>query len=389
MNLLTPRDFYRLAEITETDAVSLLMPTHPTGREVNQDPIRLKNLLGKAEETWVGRGHGTAEIRERLAPLRELIDDVSFWARQRSGLAAFLAAGKVHLYGVPFSLPERVVVGPRCYLVPLTNVLDEDARFYVLALSPKQVRLLECSRHSAEEIPLPGWPENFEEMMAHVQEESQLQFHSEQPSNRHLAGGERTGGYHGHAGEDVESERKQRLFEYVRLIDQRLLNAIGPRRTPLVLACDERLAATYRGATRYPGVREHPVPGNPDHKRPEVLGEMAWKTLAPEVTQGRERSVARCHQAAGHAQAAESLEDILIAARDGRVATLLVADGDQVWGDFDADQRRLEIHDPPRPEDDELLNLALLSSLDQGATVHAVQRDQIPGAQLAIAALRY
>ncbi|MFO7903345.1 MAG: hypothetical protein ACQESR_24020 [Planctomycetota bacterium] len=387
--MLTPRDFYRLAEIAEADSVSVLMPTHSMGREVNQDPIRLKNLIRTAEETLVARGHRAADVRRRLAPLLELIDDVSFWSHQRSGLAAFLAAGKTHLYSVPFSLPERVVVGQRCYLVPLAKVLDEDARFYVLALSPKQVRLLECSRHSAEEVPLPGWPENLEEMMRHVEEESQLQFHSELPSRGHAAGGERTGVFHGHPGEDVESERKQRLLEYSRLIDQRLLNAVGPRRMPLVLACDERLAAIYRGATRYPGVRERPVAGNPDHKRPEALGEMAWKIVAPEVTQGRDRSVARCHQAANHAQAADSLEDILVAAQDGRVGTLLVAEDHQFWGCFHADQRRLDIHETPKPEDDELLNLALVSALDQGATVHAVRRDQIPGEQPALAALRY
>jgi hypothetical protein len=30
--------------------ISIFMPTHRLGREVQQDPIRLKNLLGEAEE---------------------------------------------------------------------------------------------------------------------------------------------------------------------------------------------------------------------------------------------------------------------------------------------------------------------------------------------------
>lgn len=389
MDLLTPTSFRRLADITDVNSVSLLMPTHTTGREVNQDPIRLKNLLKRAEERLVARGQRAADVRKQLEPLSQLIDDVSFWAHQQAGMAAFVAQGTAYLYAVPFSLPEHVVVGRHCYLLPLARLLSEDTRFYVLAISPKHVRLLSCSRHAAEEVALPGWPEDFEDMMQYVEGEPQLRFRAEARPTPRTAGSEETAMFHGHPGEDAESERKQRLLEFSRLIDRRVRDAVGPGRTPLVLACDQRLAAIYREATAYPGIVEKPVAGNPDRQKPDDLRHMAWEILAPVITRAREASIARCYQAAGNGRAADNLEDVILAAHDGRVDTLLICDNRQYWGKFDPQQRRLDIHDSPAAEDEELLNLAMITTLKQRGTVQAVTQDRLPNRKAAVAILRY
>jgi hypothetical protein len=387
MDRLTAQEFRRLVEVAEPATVSLLMPTHATGRETRQDPIRLKNLLGEAENQLIAAGRRSADAREQLASLAKRLDDTVFWAHQDEGLAAYCLPGETRLYRVPFALPERVTVGTRCYLVPLVRIVSEDTQFHVLAISPKQVRLLEGTRHSARELDVSGWPDSYAELSAYIEEEPQLQFHTKAPPVGD--GGERFAVFHSHPGEDQSSQRKQRLLEYARLVDERVRKVLGDDSTPLILACDERLAATYREASRHQQIVAQVVAGNPDEQSPAELCRRAWEVIRPEVDAKREAVVASYHQAAASQRAAQGLEAVLSAAHEGRIASLLVASGFERWGQYDSERRALEIHDPPEPGDEELLNLATVVACQNGAEVYTYPEGRIPEGRGVVAVLRY
>jgi hypothetical protein len=388
MDMFTSQEFRRLARIEDSSCVSLLMPTHSSGRETKQDPIRFKNLLKEAENRLIARGLGTADARGQLASLWRLVDYAPFWVHQDKGLAAFCMAEENRLYSVPFSLPARAVVGRRCYLAPLIPIISQDTTFYVLALSPKRVRLIEGTRYTAREMDLPGWPEDFEDLARYFDEQPQLQFHTKAPPTGE--GGDRAAVFHGHPGGDESSERKQRLLEYCRLIDQRLQKAVGSDRTPLVLACDQRLASIYREASDYPRIIEQPMAGNPDSRKPTELCGQAWELIRPEVDAARNAAMSRYHQASARGLAAHGLEAVLPAAHEGRVDTLLVAGGAECWGRYDAERRRLEVHAQPAPDDEELLNLATIVAHLQGADTYCnFPQEELPNKASAVAVLRY
>lgn len=387
MDLLARRDFEQLARIDEPWCVSIHMPTHPTGREVRQDPIRLKNLLKEAEEALAARGLRKTDFEQQLRPLRDLADDTFFWAHQGTGLAAFCTPSETHVYTSPLTPPERVVVGRRAYLVPLIPVLSEEVSYYVLAISPKGVRLIEGNRYSARELDLPGWPDDFDELAAFIEEQRQLQFHTEAQSFGPAS--ERAAVFHGHTGEDAESQRKQRLLEYCRMIDERVTKAIGENRKPLILACDQRLAPIYREATDYPLVFDEPLTGNPDQRRAEELCVDAWELIGTQVEAARDDAVQRYQQAAGHGMAATDLAAVLKTAYEGRIETLLVDTQRQCWGQYDPQQPRLDVHDEPGGDDDDLLNLALVVALDRGASVFRLEQEELPSHEPAVGILRY
>jgi hypothetical protein len=387
MEMFAVQDFRRLAELTDAWCMSLLMPTHPSGHETKQDPIRFKNLLTQAEERLTTNGHRPPDVRQRLKSLRRLTDDASFWAHQREGLAAFCLPEETLVYGVPFRLPERVVFGQHPYILPLIPVVSEDIRFHVLAVSPKQVRLLEGTRYSAQELELPGWPEDLQQLTAYIEEEPQLQFHTKAAPD--VGEGARTAMFHGHAGGDDSSVRKQRLLEYSRLVDERVQKAVGGDRAPLVLACDERLAAIYRDASDHARVVQQPIAGNPDTRKPAELCSDAWELVAPEVAEAREAAVSRYYQAMANRRAVGHLDAVLPAAHEGRIDTLLVAAGTELWGRYDLELQRLDIHDEPAAEDVELLNLATVLACRQGATIYLLPQDRMPEQQQAVAMLRY
>ena len=58
----------QLAETRGATCVSIYMPTHREGSEVQQDPIRLRNLLAEAERRLLGQGLRTPDVQAMLAP---------------------------------------------------------------------------------------------------------------------------------------------------------------------------------------------------------------------------------------------------------------------------------------------------------------------------------
>ncbi|MBN2294514.1 MAG: hypothetical protein JXM70_18945 [Pirellulales bacterium] len=390
MKDLTPKEFQRLAGIERDPCVSVLMHTHPTGADTKQDPIRFKNLLKQAENSLIDGGVRAADAREQLAPLWSLLSDSPFWAHQGHGLAAYSLPEKTLLYSAPFSLPEYSMAGRRCYLAPLLPIITDDAEFYILALSPKQVRLAKGSHHSWREIELSGWPDNFEDLASYIEEEPQLQFHTGAPPAG-AAGSQRAAVYHGHAGADEASEKKLRLLEYCRLVDRRLRKVVGNDKgsVPLLLACDERLASIYREVSNYPRVIAETLTGNPDSIKLGDLCNQAWKIMHTQVAETRQTAISRYQQAASNNLAAKRLEVVIAAAQEGRIDTLLLAEDTQRWGRYDRETRHLDLHEQRAAHDEELLNLAMLLAYQQGADVYLFAREELPEEKPAIAILRF
>jgi hypothetical protein len=71
----------------------VFLPTHRAGREVEQAPIRLKNLLRQETDALKSDGVRAPEVGHLLAPLRRLLDDRLFWQYQSDGLAPFSRPG--------------------------------------------------------------------------------------------------------------------------------------------------------------------------------------------------------------------------------------------------------------------------------------------------------
>ena len=82
------------------------------------------------------------------------------------------------------------------------------------------------------------------------------------------------------------------------------------------------------------------------------------------------------------------LEQILHAAREGRVDTLVVADDATLWGQFVPDQV-ISAHGSRSPHDEDLLNLAVVSAMRTGGRAFAAPRERLPRQVEACALLRY
>ena len=98
-------------------SISIFMPTYKVGAEIKQNPVRLKNLLHKAEGDLAKVVSRRVEAKRFLAPIQKLLSNELFWQHSSDGLAIFLSQDMLRYYRVPLNLEELVVVSDRfCYI---------------------------------------------------------------------------------------------------------------------------------------------------------------------------------------------------------------------------------------------------------------------------------
>ena len=388
MPLLSKEDIKTLAERRPGWHVSMFIPMHRAGVETLQNPVRCKNLLRQAEERLLAGGLRPLQAQELLEPVQQLLADYAFWQHQNDGLALFLAADIFRVYRLPLVFEELVVVTQRFHLKPLLSLLSGDGRFFILALSQNQVRLLECTRHSVRQVELPSHvPQSRAEALKYDDFERQLQFHTRTPPVGSPTSGERGAMYHGQ-GVGID-DAKERILEYFQQVDHGLHEVLRNERDPLVLAGVEYLLPLYKEAATYAHVVEAGVTGNPDGLRAEELHERAWVLVEPLFRKDRQDAVDRYRRYAGTGQASSDLKEVLLAACYGRVETLFVAVDVQQWGTFDADTQEITMAAEAAPEHEDLLDCAAIHTLLNSGVVYAVTPDNVPADGPIAAVLRY
>ncbi len=387
-DLISTEQIERLVkDASGSTLLSLYMPTYRAGPETQQNPIRFRNLLVQAREQFAARGMRDAEVSKRLAPLEKLRDDTLFWRHQSEGLALFQNSDHTEYYRLPLQMQETVVVGDRFHLKPLFPLLSGDGRFFVLAVSQNEARLLQCTRHTWSQVQVPDMPAGKEEVMQYLESEPSVQFHSRTPSGRAEPGGNRPAQFHSQGG--VKDDVKARIFEYFRHVDAAIQPVVRDLRIPMVFAGVEYLLPIYREANRYPNLLNHYLPGNPDHVDDVDLHHQAWQLVAPVFNTDREEAADRFQQLEGTAQASSILEEVVPAACEGRIAELFVACDQARPGRYDSENRSVIRHEETQPSDGDLLDIAAVNAFLNRGRVYAVPTSEVPGENAVAAIYRY
>ena len=107
MDAFSTSDLKRLAAAQPGPCVSIFMPTHAAGPEGQQDALRLKNLLVRAERGLVDQGLRAPEAKKLLEPIRALPAEHGFWEKRSLGLAVFIADGLSNRFRVPLPLRKQ------------------------------------------------------------------------------------------------------------------------------------------------------------------------------------------------------------------------------------------------------------------------------------------
>lgn len=382
-DLISINDFRALATAQTSMAVSIYMPAHRRGRDTQQDPIRLKNMAQEAETQLVQAGLRRSDAAALLAPVRAMLPDGLFWRYQSDGLAIFLSPEAGYRFRLPLPFDEKVVVTQRYHLKPLLPLFTDNGRYFLLALSQNEVRMLEGTRHTLNELVLTDVPSSLADALKYDQFEKQLQFHTSTPSRF----GRRSAVFHGHGAADEYN--KDRLLRFFQQVDRGVREVLHDEHAPLVLAAVDYLMPIYRQANSYPHLLSAGIDGNPEHVGRDSLQQRAWAIVEPHIMQLRKETLARYRALLGTGLASYHVEETISAALHGRVEALFVPIGKHVWGAADAATRSVTIHDAAQPYDEDLLDLAAIQTLAAGGSVFALAPDEMPNGASVAAIFRF
>jgi hypothetical protein len=346
--------------------LSIYMPVDPDLRDQRAPQARLRMLVNNARDLLERRGMQAREQSDLLDPVTRFAESADFARHRDPGLALFVASAEgnafFHVVPLPHSPPELVVAGPDFHIKPMLPVIAADQRFGILALSKANVRLLTATPFTWSELPLETLPV---EVQADL--DSRLAAENNAP--------------------DV---RKELLVANPRNIATAVKAAIGEDPAPIVLVADPHVAGSFLQQIQISQIHPQPLHLNPFALSDAELHAKVLDVIRPALDVDLEAVLEQINARLGTAEptVAIRLEEILAAAREGRVDAVVVADDEPLWGCLRPDGT-LVAHGTPDPFDEDLLNLAAVLALRNGGRAFALPRDRIPRQVPAAATLRF
>ena len=352
----------RFDELTRGSGVGLIsiyIPTHQKGRDVAQDPIRLKNQLAVVEERLESLGWKTRERSEHLAKAVALLEDKEFWEHQSAGLGLFIGdEGRFVPISIPVSVDSFAYVGQVFHvrhLVPGMGV----ARVPILLLTKNAVRLFYGTKHDIDEVDV-DLPASIDDVNWFVDREKERQQHPDRSGSSRNR--------HGHEPAAREEEDRNR---FLRAVSDALPGQVANH--PLVVVGDDDLVERFRNLVDFETVS----PRNSGVSAPQddaMILERAMPALEGIETSRESEALKRAIDRLGSGRASQSIGEAIPAAVSGRVDEVVISRGAApVWGHLDATSMTVEIRDEAtRPYDVDLLDRLVVEAYKTGARISTV-----------------
>jgi hypothetical protein len=358
------------------------MPLEPAPNTSRMDYMRLKGAIRQAEQKLQ---EAFPEIpkercREMIDSLNDLRSDADRWGGKGGSLVVLRSPDVFRAFEVSQELDETVVVENYFHIFPMLPALQvADQYFYLLALSKKHIRLLRCSRTSAEEVPLPaGTPTSIDEWLA-------TYLPSSAPDNSGRSYPEPGIGKGSFSSTSDRDRADEHISNFFHVIDKAVFELLRSERAPLVLCGVEYERSLYRELSSYEHLMEEGVQGSPESLRGGEMHERALQVVQEFFAQPAKKALALWDKVAGSERVATAFPDIVKAAFEARIAHLFIAEGAQTMGVFDRGTMQMKVHG--RHED--LVNAAALQTIAFGGDVFVVRPEHVPGGGQMSAILRY
>ncbi|MDB5231590.1 MAG: hypothetical protein JWN76_2395 [Chitinophagaceae bacterium] len=375
--------FAELANHSAETCISIFIPTHSGGVEVNenQDFIRFKTALQKVTLDLSRKGVPQDKIERWLEPGYELVRTDEFWKGMSGGLAVFIADGFFKYIKMRSEPAEEVYVNSSFYVTPLLPLMMCKDYFYLLVISKKQSKLYKVDSFGIEYIDIPEIPNGVEDWVRLEEKESDALF------RQGGKGGTGSASFHGH---NSRLDQKQSIALYLEEVDDTIWKErLHTETVPLVLAGVDYLVPIYKSVTDYKQVWEEALTGSYEHRQLGELFAASRQLMQPYFEREKKDALERYGNKSAGALTSSIIDDVIPGTYYGQVGTLFVAKNEKLWGTFDEVKNELIIHESRNDNSEDLLDKAIIKTLLNGGEVYMLEKEQMPAESPVAALLRY
>lgn len=385
MDLISKEEFKELINYQGSNCISIYIPTHRSGMEVNQkqDAIRLKNVLQAATTTLQDQGVNTRTIDDLLKPGFDLYNNEVFWNSQLDGLAIFLSEGFVKTIQLPFTVKEEVYINNSFYISPLLPAVSSNKEFYLLVLSKHDAKFYQGNEFGLQHLLVEGLPDGMDDVVHFEEKEDQQLFR-----RGGRAGSEGGANFHGHG--EGQLDDKANIAIYFQEVDKTLFTEVlHDKNAPVILAGVEYLIPIYKGLSKYNAIYSEAITGSQEHENTTALFNKATELLGPYFEQRTKKALENYYTQIATPLTSSMPEKVIPASYYAQVSDLFICKDQHIWGRFNEEENKLEIHPEKQPGDECLINQAAARTYLNGGEVHLLDKERMPKESIIAAYLRF
>ncbi|MCS7084853.1 MAG: hypothetical protein RMM53_03020 [Bacteroidia bacterium] len=296
--------------------VSILLPTHRTFPDNQQDPILLKNLI-KEVETRLSAEFNKRETEAIVGYLNVMAGSIDH-NYNLDGLALYAAKDYARKVVLPFSVRARTVVDRTFATRDLIMAFNRSVHYYVLVLTSEEARLFEAYRETLYPVRHGGFPVEM--------------FYKKGSTAPKNAGG-----------------RENQVKEFFNRVDKLMQRAYNAESLPVVVVGTERNVATFMEMADRKEMYAAHLHGNHDHTTPHDLGRMTWPLVSELAHRHCMGMLDTLKSAVSAGKSASGLTQVWRMAHEGRGDLLLAEEGYSQGVILDENGTPIPVPDPTAP----------------------------------------
>jgi hypothetical protein len=357
--------------------VSIYLPTERAKPPATQNPRLYRDLVDQAERVLASdyRGRITRPIVEKLHSVGR---DDGFWVGDRDGLAVFASPDVLRVIDLHKPVRPATHVADSFHIKPLLRILQSDERYHVLTLTQRHVQMFE----GAGDMPLvpldsqnlPQDPGVVSKMRLTHQVSATEDLHT--PPTQFP--------------DEGTAAAPASLDAFFRAVDKAVWeNFSRDTGLPLILCAVEHYHPQFHAISNNPQLLPEGIKHDPQNLGVERLRQEAWAIIEPGVRARIETVTDQFRAAKAHQKGSDEPVEVLQAATDGRVQTLLIDAAHEIPARFDPITGRIAAATPVDPHADDLLDEVAEVVLRADGEVLVLPPEMMPTDQGIAAIYRY
>ena len=363
--------------------VSIILPTHRSGVEVNQrvDQKAFKNSLLNVEKILVQRKIDSALIKKILKPAYDLIADDTAWVNMNNGLAVYIAEDFMKYLRLSGQVNHEVVVNSTFSVMQLVPFMVRIEYFYLLDLNKRNCRFFRGDYFGIEHIPVDDMPDAIDDVVHFENKDDQKLF-------RLANSGSKSANYHGIGG--GKPDDKENIALYLEEVDKTLWQThLHSSNAPLLLSGLEYQVAIYRSVSKYNNIWPEALTGNHQFDEADAIYKNAMVVMKPYFEQPQKNALAEFGNKSVTDLTSTKNAEIIAAAYYGRISYLFVQKDAHVWGRFNEETGDIRLTDKGKENAENLADRAVAKTIETGGSVFILDKHDMPGTGVMAAVFRY